>query len=43
MKIIIVLISIIFMGCASTDKYDDIIDAECAIKNSVESIHDKIE
>lgn len=40
----IAFISIFFFGCASFDhKTDKVIDQECAIKNSVESIHDKIE
>lgn len=52
MKIAIILCSFICVGCASTsqltfdeqviDEYDQIIDDECAIKNSVPSIHDEL-
>lgn len=43
-KVFIVLFSILSIfnfGCASIDYNDSIIDAECAVKNSVPSIHDE--
>ncbi len=47
MRIIIIVCCLFMVGCASTsnvvyDPNDAIIDAECALKNSVLNIHDEV-